>query len=453
MSSQEPLDRSQPPKPGRPTTYQFPDFLSTSLDNGLRIAVLPSRRFPVVHAQLLLPAGGQEAPLDAPGLAALHGILLTEGSTERTGIELALAIEALGGYLASGAGMNMAYVEVGSLLSQHFDAGMDLLAEAALRPRFPEDQVERLCDEQAVDLLRRRSRPRALADDTFSEVIYDGTVYARPLEGTRESLSRIGRGDLLDFYRQHVGPEGSTLMVVGDVDPDAVVKRAEALFGGWPPAKGALTTPINPRQLDGREVHIVDRPGSAQTQLQLGHAGPPRSHPDFERCLLLNVLFGGKFTSRLNLNLREKNGFTYGAASSFVRRRGPGPFLARTAVATDVAGAATREILAEMERVCEAEVDTTELQETVDYILGVFPYTAQTVEDLSGRLESLIVFDLPKDHFQRYLRKLPEVTPAELHTIARTHLHPDRLAIVAVGPEEDLRPQLEGLGPITVHRA
>ncbi|MEO1368097.1 MAG: pitrilysin family protein, partial [Acidobacteriota bacterium] len=433
--------------------YRFPDFVTATLDNGLRLAILPSRRFPIVHSQLLLPAGGQETPLEMPGLAALHSLLLTEGSTERSGIELALAIEALGGYLTSGTGMNMAYVEVGSLLSPHFDAGLDLMVEAALHPRFPEDQVERLRDEQAVDLLRRRSRPRALADDVFSKVVFDGTVFGTPLEGTAESLETLGRGQVLDYYRQHVGPEGSTLMVVGDVDPDAVASRAESLFGDWPPAKGRPAPTFEVQPLGEREIHIVDRPGSAQTQLQLGHVGPPRRHPDFEGCLLLNVLFGGKFTSRLNLNLREKNGFTYGASSSFVRRRGPGPWVVRTAVATDVAGAATREIISEMERIRAERVGEVELRETIDYMLGVFPYTAQTVEDLSGRLQNLIVFDLPKDHYRRYLRQLPETTSDDVLSLARAHLDPDRMAVVAVGPEEELRPQLDGLGPITVHSA
>ena len=455
MSQEEdkPLDRSQPPEPGERHEFRFPDFISNRLSNGTRLVILPTRRFPIAQMQLLVPASSQVNPLDRPGLAALHGNLLTEGSTERTGSELALAIEALGGYLTSGAGWNMGYVEIGSLLSRHLDAGLDLLAEASLKPRFPEDQVERLRDEQAIELLRRRSRPRALADDVFFEVVYGDTVYGPPAGGTAESLKAIGRGELLDFYRQHVGPEGSCLMVVGDVDPDHVTTRAEALFGDWSAAKGGDVPKIEPRTLTQREVHIVDRPGSAQTQLQLGHVGIPRNHPDFERCLLLNVLFGGKFTSRLNLNLREKNGFTYGANSLFVRRRGPGPFVVRTAVATDVAGPAVREILHEMIRVRESPVGETELRETTDFVLGVFPYTTQTIGDLSNRLENLVVFDLPDDHYQHYLEKLPEATTDELHDIAQRHLHPDRLVIVAVGPAEQLRSQLDDLGPVTIHSA
>ena len=209
---------------------------------------------------------------------------------------------------------------------------------------------------------------------------------------------------------------------------------------------------IEPPVIERTEVHIVDRPESAQTQLQLGHASLPRNHPDFPRMLLLNAIFGGKFTSRINLNLREKHGFTYGAQSFFARRRGPGPFAASAAVATDVAGAAVEQLLLEMRKIREQPVDDDELRETQDYLVGVFPYTLQTIGDLARRLETLAVFDLPLDYYESYPALLYDLSREDLLEAAREHLHPDRLVIVAVGPAEELSPQLEGFGPVTVHQ-
>ncbi len=209
---------------------------------------------------------------------------------------------------------------------------------------------------------------------------------------------------------------------------------------------------IEPPPIERTEVHVVDRPGSAQVQLQLGHASLPRNHPYFPRMLLLNAIFGGKFTSRINLNLREKHGFTYGAHSFFARRCGPGPFAVTAAVATDVAGAAVEQLLLEMRRIREQPVERDELTETQDYLVGVFPYTLQTIGDLAKRLEAIAVFDLPLDYYDSYPAVLYDIGREDLLEAAREHLHPDRLVIVAVGPAEDLRPQLEGFGPVTVHQ-
>ena len=445
------IDRSQPPAPDRLRSFAFPEFHQARLDNGLQILAAGSSRVPLMSLQILVPAGAQYEPMGTPGLASLHGGLLDEGTTDQSSLNIAHRVEGLGGTLSSGAGWNMAFAELG-LLSRHFFSGLELLAEVIRSPDFPPAEIERLRLERQVDLLRRKDMPGALAQKHFATAVYDGTIYGRSLIGTEESLPRIDRESLRQFYRHHVGPAGSTVIAVGDLDPEATIARVTEAFGDWRGAPLALPPSIEPPVLQGTEVHIVDRPGSAQTQLQLGHSSIPRSHPGFPQTTLLNTILGGKFTSRINLNLREKHGFTYGASSTFVRRQGPGPFVIRAAVATDVAGAAVEQLLFELRRIRRQPVGREELEETRDYLIGVFPYTLQTIGDLARRLEALAVFDLPLDFYDSYPAVLADIDRDALLAAAREHLRPDQMVIVAVGTADELRPQLEGFGPVTVHQ-
>ncbi len=443
------VDRSRPPAPGPRKPFAFPPFRHRRLDNGLEILAAAMPRVPLADLQVLIPAGGELQPPDLPGLASLHGGLLDEGTGRRSSLEIARLVEGLGGSLVSGAGWNMAYAEVG-VLAEHFDSALELLAEIARSPEFPEAEVERLRLERAAEILRRRDQPASLADQRFAAAVYGGTVYGEPLIGTEASLERLDRETLRAFHRRHVGPGGSTVIAVGDLDPEDAIARVEEHFADWPRVPRPEPPTLEPPALERTQVHVVDRPGSSQVQLQLGHASVPRRHPDYPRIMLLNAIFGGKFTSRINLNLREEHGYTYGAQSVFVRRRGPGPFFIRAAVATEVAGDAVEQLLFEMRRIRDEPVSREELEETQDYLIGVFPYTLQTIGDLAKRLEAIAVFDLPKDYYETFPAELAGVTRDDVLDAARAHLHPDRLAIVAVGPADALTPQLERFGPVSV---
>ncbi len=452
MSTAQPtVDRSRPPLPGPIGSFDFPAFSSVRLANGLWVLVARMPRVPLVSLQALIPAGGQFDAHDLPGLASLHGSLLDEGTASKTSLEIAGLAENLGGSLNSGAGWNMAYVEVG-LLSRHQAAGLEMLAEMIRSPAFPPEEIERARQQRQAEILRRKGHPASLAERYFAAAVYRGTVYGNPLVGTEESLERIDRDSLLAFWRRHVVPEGSALIAVGDIDPEDTIALIERELGTWPRDAPPAPQTIEPATIEHTEVHIVDRPGSTQTQLQLGHASVPRNHPDFPQMTLLNAIFGGKFTSRINLNLREKHGFTYGAQSQFARRRGPGPFNVRAAVASDVAGAAVEQLLIEMRRIRRQPISRQELEETRDYLIGVFPYTLQTISDLAKRLEAIAIFDLPEDYYDIFPANLAKVSEDQILDAARQYFDPDHLVIVAVGSAEELTPQLETFGPVHVHQ-
>ncbi|HTQ80678.1 MAG TPA: pitrilysin family protein, partial [Thermoanaerobaculia bacterium] len=298
--------------------------------------------------------------------------------------------------------------------------------------------------------LRRSYDPSSLADDRLTSEVYRGTVYSGSLLGNSESISALTRDEILDFYRQHYALSGSALIAVGDLDPDAALAEVEEIFGGTESGPPLPLPEIRPEPLPGIAVHIVDRPGAAQTELRLGHVGVARRHPDYVALGLLNTLLGGKFTSRINLNLREEHAFTYGASTRFVGRLGPGPFLVGAAVATESTGAAAREVLKELSRIREELVEPEEIEDTRNYMIGVFPYTVQTIADLAKRLEILAVYGLPDNYYDGYIPRLEAIDREDLRRVAQIHLDPEHIAIVAVGPAEVLEPQLDGLGTLKV---
>lgn len=442
------IDRSQPPAAGRLRPFTFPPFLRRKLPSGLEVLAARRPAVPLLSIDLVFPAGAQHDAPGRAGLATLTASVIDEGTRRRNSQEIASWVEQLGGYFASGADWDEGYLGTG-LLARHLEAGLDLLTEIASEPTFPEHEVERLRKQRLAEILRRGHDPSWLADEKLTQVIYRGTVYARPVLGDETGVSAIDREALVSFYRRHYTRRGAVLIAVGDLDPEDLLRRVEGRFQELP-ENPAEPPEIRPEPLKGVSIHIVDRPGAAQTELRLGHSGVSRKNPDYIPLIVLNALLGGKFTSRINLNLRERHGYTYGATSRFSARLGPGPFVVDAAVATESAGAAAAEVLFELRRIRDELVEPSELEETVSYITGVFPYTFQTVGEFAKRLENLAIYGLPDDYYDRYLERIVSVTREELLEVARRNLHPDNIAVVAVGPAESLAQQFEGMGSVTV---
>jgi zinc protease len=442
------IDRSAPPSAGPQRPFQLPPFLHRRLPNGLQVYAARQLGVPLVSLELVVPAGGQHDPEGKAGLATLTASVIDEGTRRRNALEIAAHVERLGGSLTSAADWDEGYLGIG-LLSQHRRAGLDLLAEVLFEATFPEEEVERLRRQRHGEIVRRSQDPSTIAEEKLSEVIFAGTPYAHPLIGNAESVEALDRDALASFYQRFYTRSGAAVLAAGDIDPEEVFREVEAAFGGAspepPPAPAILAPP-----LPGIVVHVVDRPGAQQTELRLGHAGVTRRDPDYIPLIVLNTMLGGKFTSRINMSLRERHGYTYGATTRFVSRLQPGPFLVDAAVSTEATGAAAREVLAEMRRIREELVEPEEMEETRSYIAGVFPYTFQTIGDFARRLDTLASYGLPDDYYERYLDRLAVMTREDVLAAARRHLDPDHLAIVAVGPADTLAVQLEGLGPVTV---
>ncbi|MCP4200682.1 MAG: insulinase family protein [bacterium] len=437
----EPLDRSHPPAPEPARGFEFPACEHRRLSSGVAVLRLAVDGMPMIHLRLLLAAGGHHAPADSPGLPSLTAALLDEGTSRRTGTELAAEIERLGGYLATGTGWDSTVIET-EVLEKDFETGMALLAEVAREPSFPDHEVGRVRRQLQAEVKRREAQPSSVAGMRFERSLYAGTVYDTPLIGTHDSLERLDRDAVVDFYSRHVTPAGATLVAVGNVTSERLIEQAEAAFAGW--SGGPISRPrIEAVAQQALRLEIVDRPGAAQTEIRVGHVGIDRAHPRYLEAAVLSCLLGGKFTSRLNLNLREQRGFTYGVRSSFGKRSGPAPFVISTALANEHVGEALDEIFGELGRLLDEAPRDEEVADTRDYLIGSFPYTVETLRGLAGRLSDLAVYDLPDDYYAKYPRALAAISGEQLLETARELLTPDRALVVCVGPATELQAQLE----------
>jgi len=447
------VDRTTPP-PGEPTDRTaFPPFDRYRLPCGLDVRSAEWGDVPAFEVRLALRAGGEGNPLDRSGLAALVAALLDEGSTRRGGLEIALAIERLGAALSVRSDWDRAEVRIRAL-EEDVDEVLALLREVTLEPAFPVEEVERIRRQTLAEIDRRRDRPGRLADEAFAERLYPGTVFGHPLGGRRESVEAISREDLVDFHRQWYGLGTASLSIAGRFGGASADRIAEAFPLGSAidiadAVPDGLASPGDaPTRRATPPILVLDRPEAAQAELRLGHVGVSRRDPDRTGLSVLNAILGGKFTSRLNLNLRERHGITYGVHSRFVDRRSAGPFVVAAALATDSVGLAVGEILGELRRLREEPVDARELVETRDYLNGVFPYTLQTATGVAARLADLAIHDLPDDEVERAQREIAATDADRLLDLARRHVRPEATAIVVEGPAGTIVRQLESFGDV-----
>lgn len=443
------LDRHHPPGAGEAKAFRFPEVARRVTPSGVAVLAIRRADVPLMVLRFVNRAGGQFDPPAQHGLASFVGSLLDEGTRQRNAVTIADQIEGLGGYLASGADWDSCGVSAGGL-AQHTAFCVDLVAEVAREPAFDPAETARMRALRLAELERLLADPATLAGRAFARALYRDHVYARSLVGTPETIARITREDCAAFWERHLTNRGSFLLAAGDIDPEALFARLSEAIGELGPAAPATPPPLD-HAPPGPEVHVVDLPQGAQAELRVGHLGVPRNHPDRPTLLLLNSILGGKFTSRINLNLRERHGFTYGASSRFLDRSGPGPFLVSAAVDTAVAGRALEEIRGELQRMQDEPPAAEELEDSRSYLLGVFPYTLQTLDGLVSRLEELAVYGLPDDYFATFPERLREVTIADVQQAAQRFLAPERLVIAVAGPAAKLVPQLEPFGPVEVH--
>jgi zinc protease len=444
------IDRSQPPQPGPVREFEFPAVHRSSLPNGVVLLHAGKSDFPLVTVRAVLDAGAASERAGEEGLAWLSAHALEGGTHARSGVDLAWELERLGAQLEVWTTWDSTNVALTTRSDRVADA-LALLAEIVRSPAFPEREVERIRNEQLAEIMRRGTDPRSLADDASNRFIYaDDATYGRPVLGLEPRIAAFTRADAAAFHERCFTPQGAAIVVVGAVDSDAALSAVAAAFSDWTGERhDAPPVRLAPRT-DDTTVFIVDRPSAVQSELRIGHPGVPRGHPDYYALQLMNSTLGGAFTSRLNLNLREKHGFTYGVRSGFAFRRAAGPFVIQTAVASDVTARAIGETLAELRGIIDGGVTDDELRAARDFLAGTLPLGMQTTESLAARIADLHTYDLPANWFEDFRSNLNAVSREDVHRVAREHLQPDRLAVVVVGSaaavEADLRSL--GIGPV-----
>ena len=414
--------------------------------NGLRIIIAPVQKLPVVTVLAVIEAGASNDPHGLEGLAYLTAEALREGTAGHTGLEILEGFEKLGSSLESGADWDSTVVSM-TLLKDQLRSGYALFAEVLTSPSFPEHEVERLKAERLAERLQILAEPRGLADESFSKFLYsEDSRYSEPMNGNNESIFRITRQSAADFFGSRCTPDATTLIIVGDVGFHEGVELIVAALGSWQGKKlvGAMETVQETRPV--RAMEVVSKADAAQAELRLGHKGVARSHPDYFKLVVMNAVLGGLFSSRINLNLREKHGYTYGASSYYDWRRQPGPFVIATAVQNEVVADALRETLAEIDGMRTVAISADELSLATSYLEGVFPIRYETTSAIASALANLVIFDLPDTFYDDYRENIRNVSTADVLTAARAYVRPEELRVVVVGDPAVVKVPLENLG-------
>ncbi|HYC61232.1 MAG TPA: pitrilysin family protein [Thermoanaerobaculia bacterium] len=439
------FDRSVAPLPSEPRPYHFPHITRVTLPNGLRVLVTENRNAPLVSLRALVRSGADHDTAKTAGLASIVADMLDEGAGARDAIQLAEDIGTLGASLGTGADWDASYISL-DVLSRNTAPSVSIFGDVTVRPTLPEDGLERVRAERINDLLQQRNEPSAIAGKRFANLLYGTGAYGNSVSGNADSVARIKLDDVRTFYEQHYLPNNSSVVVSGDIDAAAAIELVTLALGTWTPGVEPPRPVVTSQPIGAAKIYVVDRPQAVQSEIRVGHLGVPRSCEDYFPLSVMNAIFGGVFNSRINLNLRERHGYTYGARSQFAFRRQAGPFVIAAPVRNEVTRESVSEIVGELRRIRTGDIDTRELEDTKNYLMGVFPATVQTAADIASRLVDMELYGLPEDYFDRYRENIAAVTKDEITRVANKYLDPDRILIVVVGSASAIREPLGTLG-------
>jgi zinc protease len=388
--------------------------------------------------------GSAANPADKPGLANFTAAMLDEGTASRSALQIADQVAQLGASLSTASTMDSTQIS-GASLRRNFPALLDVIADVSRRPAFPEEEVTRQRASRLGSLAQQRENPGAVANVAMFAALYGSNhPYGFVDLGTEASNKAITRDDMQKFWNQNFVPNNAALVVSGQVTVADLKPLVEKAFGDWQtgtPASPALGEPVTTKS----RLVIVDKPGAPQTQLRVSSIGVPRSTPDYEALRVMNEMLGGLFSSRINMNLREEHGYTYGADSQFVFRRSAGPFLVASGVRTDVTAPAVGEIFKEIQRMRGTPMTAEELAMAKDSLVRSLPSDFQTSSNVTASTANLYIFDLGLDYFSKYPARLSAVTAEQAKAAAEKYLVPEKMVVVAVGDRAKIQPALQKL--------
>jgi zinc protease len=445
VSAQGQADRSKPPALGSAPQLKLPAIQKRTLSNGVPVWLVEAHEVPLVQVTLLLKAGASDDPNGKFGLASLTAAMLDEGAGKRSSLEIADEIEFLGADLSTSSSFDASAVRLGVPVAR-LGSALAVMADVALRPTFPEAELERLRQERLTELLQARDDASTVAPMAFARQVFAPPHrYGTGPIGTMSTLKNFTTEDLKSSYSAAFLPANAALIVVGDVT-DAVVPQMEQHFGSWRTGTTATrhaTIPTAP-QPGQRQITIVDMPSAEQSQIRIGWVGVPRSTPDYFPLQVLNTMLGGSFTSRLNQNLREEHGYSYGASSRFDMRLSAGPFVAGAGVQTDKTADALREFFNELAAI-RKPIPAEELAKAKNYLAFGFPSNFETISDFSAQLEQLVIYGLPDTYYADYVKNLQAVTGDAVMKAAATYIQPERSVVVVVGDRKVIEPGIRAL--------
>ncbi|MFB3825115.1 MAG: M16 family metallopeptidase [Bryobacteraceae bacterium] len=445
------MDRTKPPVTPPIPDYKLPPTFETKLPNGLTVVLLEDPRFPLVTVRLGFLAGSKYDPQDLPGLAESTAALLTQGTRTRPARQLAEELASIGGVLSGSAGADAITIS-GNALAENTPRLLELLADVARNPDFSESEVKLRIQNRKQELLAQRSQPAFLAEEKFSAMIYGSAGYAH-VAPTVESLDRMDRKAFVGFQTARLAPNNGFLVLLGKLPPRAETLRLiNDYFGSWQrrdlPAEPPAAFPAPARTLS-----LVDRPGSVQADIHVGRLAVTRSDPDFFPLMLGQFILGGGASSRMFMNIREKQGFAYDAHAELNPRRDTGEFVAVTQVRNEVIQPALQALLDEIGGLVKQPVPAAELERTKNFLSGIFLMRLETQNGLATQLITLKLMGLPNSYLEQYTSRVRSVTAAQIQKAAARYMDPASSAVVVVGDAGVLNKPLAKFGRFTVTQA
>ena len=440
-----------PPPPTALRPLVLPKREEFTAAGGLRVILVEDRRVPFVTLRLVVRAGSAHDPADLPGMAALTAHCLTQGTHKRKSFQFARAVEELGATLEAHANRDYTTVSA-TVLAENLSPLLKLLAETVTAPAFDAEEVE-LAKENTIQTLRyQRTQPAFLARERYAQVLYGNHPYSR-IAPTEESVNAMSPDTLRQFHASSYTPDNSLFIVVGAVDASHLHKGLDKAFVGWQPRGAQHPTHEPPPCRERRTVHIVDRPGSVQVNLLIGHLAPRPNHPDFLALEVTNTALGGRAGSRLFMNVREQKGFAYDVGSHLSQHREASSFSMSAQVRPEVVGEAVQEMLKEVDALRRDGITENELDSTKNYLNGTFSIHLSTQGGIASEIVAIEMLELPKDSMETYRERVQSITLQTIRDVVQRHLVPDRMAIVAVGEAEHIQKSLEPFGEVEVHPA
>ena len=437
--------RAERPAATAPSALMLPAAQRFVLPNGLNVLLLQRHQLPVLSARLVVLHGSAANPPDRPGLAAFTADMLDEGTTSRPALQLAAEFDRIGASLLIASSSDSVSLNLG-VLRKNADAAFGLLADVALHPAFDEMELRRVRGDRLTAYQQSADDPDVLAVRAFDRALYGaGHPYGYTEAGTAASMSAISRDDLQGFWQAGFVPTRAALVVSGDIGADELRSLAERHFGAWGGSGEPLPPPAAPAAATQRHVLLVDKPGAPQSALAIGQPGAPRSSPDFVPLEVMNNVFGGLFSSRINLNLREQHGYSYGAYSVFAFRRGPGPFDVEGSVRADATADAVREVFRELDRLRGEPVTAAELSLAKDSWQRSLPGYFETSAQCVGSVAQLYMYGLPLDYYVSLPSKITQVSTEQVQHVAKQYLDPAHMTVVVVGDRKVVEPGLAAL--------
>ncbi len=438
---------------GKPApVVKVPAIQKTKLSNGLSVWLVEHHELPLVALNLVIQAGADHDPLTGPGLASMTSDVLDEGTPTRNAIQISDELETIGANLGVSSSNDGSFVTLRTL-TKHLDRALAVYADVIVNPVFPQNEFDRLKSQRLASLMQQQDQPTSIAANAFAHILYSAKhPYGLNSSGTTASVEAMTREELQKFYSTYYRPGNATLIVVGDVTLDGITQRLEASFAPWLDASVPPFSIPTPEPVAARKVYLIDKTGAPQSEVRIGYPALARSTPDYFPVYVMNRMLGGQFTSRINMNLREKHGFTYGARTSFNFLKGVGPFVASSGIVSEKTDSALVQFFLEIDLMREKGMSADELGFVKKGLIGNFALNFETPSQLASMMQNIILYGLPENYYSTYLQNIEKVTPVEVLRVSKQYLDTSRMAVVVVGDLATIRPGIEAskIGEIVV---